>query len=58
MGVLESYVIVLGNLRRLFGSQELRLEDCVCLQCIFDLDVLMSGVDGCKDVQRPRKEEM
>lgn len=58
MGVLGFYVIVLGNLHRLFGSKELWLEDYVWPQCIFDLDVLMSGVGGCRDGQRPRKEEM
>jgi len=58
MGVLGFYVVVLGNLHRLFGSQELRLEDCVWSQFIFDLDVLKSGADGCRDGQIPRKEEL
>lgn len=58
MGILGFYVTVLGNLHRLIGSQELWLEYWFWPQSIFDLDVLMSGVDGCRDGQRPRKEEM
>lgn len=58
MGVLGFYLMVLVNLHRLFESQEMRLQDCVWLQCVFDLDVLMSGVDGCRDGQRPGKEEV
>lgn len=53
-GVLGFYVAVLGNLHRLFGSQELWLEDSAWPPCVFGLAVLLSDVDG----QRPRREEM
>lgn len=54
LGVLGFYVAVLGNLHRLFGSQELWLENSAWPPCMFGLAVLLSDVDG----QRPRREEM